>query len=217
MSIGILGKKLGMTRVYDEGGIATAVTVIQADPNVIAQVKTKEKDGYASVQLVVGRKSPRQTPKPQLGHFKKAGIDSGFFVREFRLDGNEQVALGEKLTVSRFQVGQMVDVIGISKGRGFQGVVKKHNFDGQPDSHGSMMHRRTGAIGCRSTPGRIFKNAGMPGHMGDERVTVQNLKVVQVREGDNVLLIRGAVPGARGSYVVVRNAIKAMKPKAQKK
>ncbi len=192
--------------MYDEQGVITPVTVIQADPNVVTQVKTLEKEGVASVQLAVGKKSARQTAKPQVSHFKKANTEPKAFVRDFRTE--EKLNLGDTVTVSRFQAGQMVDVIGVSKGRGFQGVVRRHGFSGQNDSHGSTTHRRNGAIGCRSTPGRIFKNHRMPGHMGDVRTTVQNLRVVQVRENDNVLLIRGAVPGSRGSYVIVRNAIK---------
>lgn len=203
MSIGILGKKVGMTRVYDEGGISTPVTVIHAEPNDVTQIK--DENGRKSVQVGIGEKRGK---KPQVGHFKKANVNVKAFVREFTLDAGDAVEMGQKITVSRFQKGQFVDVIGVSKGKGFQGVMKKHNFQGQGDAHGSTTHRRNGAIGCRSTPGRIFKNLGMPGHMGDERVTVQNLKVVQVREDDNVLLVRGAVPGAKGSYVIIRNAIK---------
>ena len=213
MSIGILGKKIGMTRVYDDKGTVTPVTVIQADANVVTQIKTAEKDGYTAVQIGTGSKSPRRTAKPQIAHFKKANAEPKAFVREFRLDNGEEFALGAALGVNTFKVGQLVDVIGVSKGRGFQGVMRKHGFAGQADAHGSTTHRRNGSIGCRSTPGRIFKNQGMPGHMGDKRATVQNLRVIQVREDDNLLLVRGAVPGAAGSYVVVRNAVKATAPK----
>lgn len=206
-NIGILGKKVGMTRVYDEKGIATPVTVILAEPNVITQVKTQEKDSYRAVQLAVGRKSARQTPNPLLGHFKKANTDAKAFVREFHTNGGDYT-LGQTINVTVFHPGQFVDVIGVSKGKGFQGTMRKHNFHGQAETHGSTMHRRNGAIGCRSTPGRVFRNMGMPGHMGDERCTIQNLKIVQVRQDDNVLLVRGAIPGANGSYVVVRDAVK---------
>jgi large subunit ribosomal protein L3 len=212
MSIGILGQKVGMTRVYDDAGIITPVTVILAEPNSVLQVKTVENDGYKAIQVGVFDQKEHRVTKPELGHFKKSGATPKKFVREFTLDGEEAPA--EALNVSRFKVGQIVDVIGISKGKGFQGPMKKHNFHGQGAAHGSKTHRRNGAIGMRSTPGRIYKNHGMAGHMGDEKVTVQNLRVVQVRETDNVLLISGAVPGASGSYVVVRSAIKGQpKPK----
>ena len=213
MSIGILGQKVGMTRVYDDAGIITPVTVILAEPNSVLQVKTVENDGYKAVQVGVFDQKEHRVTKPELGHFKKSGATPKKFVREFVIDEKEETP-SEALNVNRFKVGQLVDVIGVSKGKGFQGPMKKHNFHGQGAAHGSKTHRRNGAIGMRSTPGRIFKNHGMAGHMGDEKITVQNLRVVQVRETDNVLLISGAVPGASGSYVVVRTAIKGQpKPK----
>ena len=213
MSIGILGQKVGMTRVYDDAGIITPVTVILAEPNSVLQVKTVENDGYKAVQVGVFDQKEHRVTKPELGHFKKSGATPKKFVREFVLDEKDETPT-DALNVNRFKVGQLVDVIGISKGKGFQGPMKKHNFHGQGAAHGSKTHRRNGAIGMRSTPGRIYKNHGMAGHMGDERITVQNLRVVQVRETDNVLLISGAVPGASGSYVVVRTAIKGQpKPK----
>ena len=214
MSIGILGQKVGMTRIYDEAGTITPVTVILAEPNSVLQVKTVENDGYSAAQLGVFDQKEHRVTKPELGHFKKAGVTPKRYVGEFTLNGGEEVKQGDALNVTRFKVGQYVDVIGVSKGKGFQGPMKKHNFHGQGAAHGSKTHRRNGAIGCRSTPGRIYKNHGMAGHMGDERVTVQNLRVVQVREADHVLLVSGAVPGAAGSYVVVRTAIKGQpKPK----
>lgn len=206
MSIGILGQKVGMTRVYDNAGIITPVTVILAEPNAVLQVKTVENDGYKAIQVGVFDQKEHRVTKPELGHFKKSGATPKKFVREFTLDGEE--APVEPISVNRFKVGQLVDVIGISKGKGFQGPMKKHNFHGQGAAHGSKTHRRNGAIGMRSTPGRIYKNHGMAGHMGDEKITVQNLRVVQVRETDHVILISGAVPGPSGSYVVVRTAIK---------
>ena len=214
MSIGLLGKKVGMTRVYDSAGVATPVTVVHVEPNAVTQLKTKERDGYDAVQLAVGAKSKRRIAKPLMGHFKKAGVEQPkAFVREFRLQAgfkdDGSMNPGQLISVNQFSEGQFVDVIGQSKGKGFQGVMRKHGFAGQADSHGSTTHRRNGAIGCRSTPGRVFKNTGMPGHMGDERITVQNLKVVQVREADQALLIRGAIPGANGSYVVIRKAVKS--------
>lgn len=215
MSIGLLGKKIGMTRVYDDNGVAIPVTVIAAGGNRVLQVKTADgKDGYNAVQVGFDDQKEQRVTKAQLGHFKKSGSDAKRFIREFRLDEGETVPENGDLPVTTFEVGQFVDVIGRSKGKGFQGVMKKHGMHGQPASHGSMMHRRNGAIGNRSTPGRVWKNMGMPGHMGDERITVQNLKIVQVREEDNVILVSGAIPGANGTYVVVRPA---KKRKAAKK
>jgi large subunit ribosomal protein L3 len=203
-----------MTRVYDEAGTITPVTVILAEPNAVLQVKTRENDGYAAAQLGVFDQKEHRVTKPELGHFKKAGCAPKKFVREFITGVGEEVKQGDLISVTGFKPGQLVDIIGVSKGKGFQGPMKKHNFDGQGAAHGSKTHRRNGSIGCRSTPGRIYKNHGMAGHMGDERVTVQNLRVVQVREADHVLLVSGAVPGATGSYVVVRTAIKGQpKPK----
>jgi len=205
MSIGLLGKKLGMTRVYDDKGVSTPVTVIAAAGNKVLQVKTAETDGYVAVQVGFDDQKPSRVPKAQAGHFAKTSATPKRFIREFRSGVSEA---GTDLSVTTFEVGQFVDVIGQSKGKGFQGAMKRHNYQGQPASHGSMMHRRTGAIGNRSTPGRVWKNMGMPGHMGDERVTVQNLQIVQVREEDGVILVSGAIPGAKGTYVVVRPAKK---------
>ncbi|MBV9491164.1 MAG: 50S ribosomal protein L3 [Verrucomicrobia bacterium] len=208
MAIGLLGKKIGMTRVYDASGKATPVTVISAEANVVLQVKTADKDGYSGVQVGFDAQKESRVTKPLLGHFKKANAEPKKLIREFRLPEGQTVPADFDLSVSQFEAGQFVDVIGRSKGKGFQGVVKRHHFSGQPAAHGSKMHRRNGAIGNRSTPGRVWKNMGMPGHMGDERVTVQNLRVVQVRPEDNVILVCGSVPGANGSYVVVRPAKK---------
>jgi large subunit ribosomal protein L3 len=216
MSIGLLGRKIGMTRVYDDKGKITPVTVIEAGGNALLQVKTQDKEGYNAVQIGYGSQKEQRVPKSALGHFKKAGSEPKRFVREFRLKEGETVDENTKVGLSLFEAGQKVDVIGRSKGKGFQGVMKKHNFHGQPASHGSMMHRRNGAIGNRSTPGRVWKNMGMPGHLGDERVTVQNLQVVQVRPEDNVILVSGAVPGANGTYVIVRPAKKAAAKKEAK-
>jgi len=215
MKIGLLGKKIGMTRVYDDKGIATPVTVIEAGGNTALQTKTTEKDGYVGVQVGFDKQKEQRVTKPLLGHFKKAGSEPKKFIREFRLPEGANVEGALDTSITQFAPGDVVDVIGRSKGKGFQGVMKKHNMAGQGQSHGSMMHRRNGAIGNRSTPGRIWKNMGMPGHMGDERVTVQNLKVVQVRPEEGVILIIGAVPGANGGYVVIRPAKKAQ-PEAAK-
>jgi large subunit ribosomal protein L3 len=209
MSIGLLGKKLGMTRVYDEKGSVTTATVIETDGNRVIQVKTVEKDGYNAVQIGFDDQKPQRVSRAQAGHFAKSSSPPKKFIREFRLTSDEAVPepIGD-IPLTTFRVGQFVDVIGQSKGKGFQGVVKKHNFEGQPASHGSMMHRRNGAIGNRSTPGRVWKNMGMPGHLGDERVTVQNLRILQVRQEDGVILVSGAIPGAKGSNVIVRPAKK---------
>ena len=208
MKIGLLGKKIGMTRIYDEKGNAIPVTVIQADGNTVLQTKTKDSDGYSAVQVGFDAQKPQRVTRPLLGHFKKFSSEPKRFVREIRLPEGLKIEDAVDLGVNQFAVGDVVDVIGKSKGKGFQGVMKRHNMAGQPASHGHMMHRRNGAIGNRSTPGRIWKNMGMPGHLGDERVTVQNLKVVQVRLDEGVILVSGAVPGANGGYVVVRPAIK---------
>jgi large subunit ribosomal protein L3 len=214
MKIGLLGKKLGMTRVYDAKGVITPVTVIEAGGNAALQKKTAETDGYNGIQVGFDSQKEHRVAKPMLGHFKKAGSEPKKFVREFRLPDGVKLEENVDLSVKQFAVGDFVDVIGRSKGHGFQGVVKKHNMSGQNQTHGSMMHRRNGAIGMRSTPGRIWKNMGMPGHMGDERVTVQNLRVVQVSEEDNCILVSGAIPGKPGSYVVIRPAKKAKTQKA---
>jgi large subunit ribosomal protein L3 len=213
MSIGLLGQKVGMTRVYDAKGEAQPVTVVHVGGNVVTQVRTVEVDGYAGVQLAYDDQKSQRLAKAQIGHFKKAGVGAKKKVGEFRGEAGDLVA-GVELNASHFAVGQFVDVIGVSKGKGFAGIQKKHNTKGQNETHGSMMHRRPGAIGMRSTPGRIWKNQSMPGHLGDERKTVQNLRIVQVRDEDGALLIRGAVPGANGCYVLVRPSKKKKTVKA---
>jgi large subunit ribosomal protein L3 len=207
MSIGLLGQKIGMTSVYDAAGKLHPVTVIAAGDNVLLRRLTNENDGYAALQVGFGVQKESRLNKAELGAFRRAGAEPKKFIREFRLDA-DLVESEVTLTVTQFQPGDFVDVTGRSKGKGFQGVMKKHNFHGQGASHGSKTHRRSGAIGNRSTPGRIWKNMGMPGHLGDERVTVQNLRVMQVREAEKIILVSGAVPGANGSYVIVRPAIK---------
>src|SRR5213592_5015008 len=207
MSIGLLGQKIGMTSVYDANGRLRPVTVIAAGDNVVVRQITAERDGYSAVQVGFGAQKESRLNNSELGAFKKAGVEPKRFSREFRLGADPPE--GEvNLNVTQFQAGDFVDVIGRSKGKGFQGVMKKHNMHGQGAAHGSKTHRRNGAIGNRSTPGRIWKNMGMPGHLGDERVTVQNLQVMQVREAEKIILISGAVPGANGNYVIVRPAIK---------
>jgi len=214
MSVGIVGKKIGMTRVYDQAGVIIPVTVISAEPNVVTQIKSLEKEGYSAIQVGYENQKESRLSKPVQGHYKKAGVAPKRTLKEFHLDNGDEFKIGDEIKVDRFKVGQVVDVIGVSKGKGFQGVMKKHNFAGQGAAHGSKTHRRNGAIGQRSTPGRVFRNMGMPGHMGDEAKTAQNLRVIQVRLEDNALLVNGAVPGANGSLVVVRTAIKGQ-PKAK--
>ncbi|MDQ3119506.1 MAG: 50S ribosomal protein L3 [Verrucomicrobiota bacterium] len=207
MSIGLLGKKIGMTSIYDATGRLRPVTVVAAGDNILLRRVTVENDGYSAIKVGFDTQKESRVNKSLLGEFGAVSSEPKKLMREFRLP--EDAPEGEiNLSVTQFAPGDWVDVIGKSKGKGFQGVMKKHNFDGQGASHGSKTHRRNGAIGNRSTPGRVFKNMGMPGHMGDERVTVQNLQVLQVRESEKVILISGAVPGANGSYVVVRPAIK---------
>lgn len=208
MSLGLLGKKLGMTRLFDEkAGAMIPVTVIDVSGNSILQTKTPEKDGYSAVQVGYGDQKEQRVSKPDLGRFKKAGSTPKRFIREFRFESGATLPEAHTGTET-FSAGQWVDVIGNSKGKGFQGAVKRHGFGGLRMTHGSMMHRRTGAIGCRSTPGRVWKNQKMPGHMGTTRTTVQNLKVVAVRPQDGVILVSGAIPGTKGSYVTVRHAKK---------
>jgi len=193
-----------MTRIYDEKGRVTPATVIEAGGNHILQVKTVEKDGYSAAQVGYGEQKPQRVPKAMTGHFAKSASTPKRFIREFRLAEGEAAPETATLPVTTFEAGQFVDVIGQSKGKGFQGVIKRHHFHGQPMSHGSTMHRRNGAIGNRSTPGRVWKNMGMPGHMGDERITIQNLRILQVRGEEGVIVVSGAIPGAIGSFVVVR-------------
>src|SRR5205814_1148408 len=207
MSIGLLGQKIGMTSLYDEKSRLCPVTVIAAGDNVLLRRLSEQNQRYSAVQVGFGVQKESRVSRALVGEFKKAGVEPQRFVREFRLQ-NDLPEGDVNLSVTQFQAGDFVDVIGRSKGKGFQGVMKKHNFAGQGAAHGSKTHRRIGAVGNRSTPGRIWKNMGMPGHLGDRRVTVQNLQVMQVREAEKMILVSGAVPGANGSYVIVRPAIK---------
>ena len=208
MSLGLLGKKLGMTRLFDQqAGSMIPVTVIDVSGNTVLQTKTPETDGYTAVQIGFGSQKEQRVNKPDLGRFKKAGSEPKRFIKEFRLaEGTTPPTVHPELAV--FTEGQWVDVIGTTIGKGFQGVYKRHNFGGLKATHGSMMHRRTGSIGCRSTPGRVWKNQKMPGHMGQTRATVQNLKIVAIRPEDGVILIAGPVPGSTGSYLTIRPAKK---------
>jgi len=209
MAIGVIGRKCGMTRVFTENGASIPVTVVEVTPNRVTQIKTGETDGYEAVQVTVGERRASRVTKPQAGHFAKAGVEAGRVVGEFRAEAGELAAGGE-VTVGVFEAGQMVDVTGTSKGKGFQGVIKRWNFSTQDATHGnSLSHRAPGSIGQNQSPGRVFKGKKMAGHMGSERVTVQNLEVVRVDAEKNLLLIKGAVPGAPGSNLIVRPAVKA--------
>lgn len=208
MSPGILGKKIGMTQVFHTDGQVIPVTLLKAGPCVVVQRKTPATDGYDAVQLglVEFAKSSRAT-KPAAGHLKKANAEGVKFLRELRLEtGNGDVKAGDRILVDEFKPKDKVDVIGVSKGRGFAGVVKRHHFGGGEGSHGSMFHRAPGSIGASSFPSRVFPGMKMGGQMGSQRVTVRNLEVVQVDADDNVLMVKGAVPGPNGSYVLVRRA-----------
>lgn len=208
MSLGLLGKKLGMTRLFDQqAGSMIPVTVIDVSGNTFLQKKTTETDGYTAVQVGYGDQKEQRVCKPDLGRFKKAESTPKRFVQEFRFENGSTIPESHP-GMETFTEGQWVDVIGTTKGRGFQGAVKRHGFGGLKMTHGSMMHRRTGAIGCRSTPGRVWKNQKMPGHMGTDLTTVQNLKIVAVRPEDGVILVSGAVPGPKNGYLTVRPAKK---------
>jgi len=213
MKIGLIGRKRGMTRVFTEAGDSVPVTVIEVDPNRITQVKSEETDGYRSIQVTIGRRRANLVNKPVTGHFAKAGVEAGEGLWELRLpqDADEELTAGAELTVGMFAAGERVDVTGTSKGKGFAGTVKRHNFRIQDATHGnSLSHRAPGSTGQNQTPGRVFKGKKMAGHMGDERVTTQNLEIVQVDTDRNLLLIKGAVPGAAGGTVMVRPSSKSV-------
>ncbi|MDH4302604.1 MAG: 50S ribosomal protein L3 [Nitrospira sp.] len=206
MTNGLIGKKLGMTQVFDESRL-TPVTVIEAGPCRVVAVHTKEKNSYEAVQLSFGEVKDRRLSKAELGHLKKNQVPATRILREFKKDGD--LSVGQLVTVGMFKKGDWVDVIGVSKGKGFQGVVKRHHYAGGPESHGSMFHRAPGSIGASSFPSRVWKGKTLPGHMGAERVTVQRLKVIESRSDENLLFIRGAVPGAANGIVVVRKSKKS--------
>lgn len=209
MITSLLGKKLGMTQVYDADNVLVPVTVVEAGPCSVLQVKTVESDGYNAVQIGFAAKKTKNTSRAELNHAKKAGLESAPRVlSEVRLPDAPPHKVGEVVTVETFKEGQFVDVIGVSKGKGFAGVVKRFRVGGGPAAHGSMFHRRIGSVGMRQTPGRVWKNQKMPGHMGSERRTVQNLRVVKIIADRNLILVKGAIPGANGDDVVVRLASK---------
>ena len=211
MSIGLVGRKCGMTRVFTEDGASIPVTVIEATPNRITQIKSEETDGYSAIQVTTGIRKASRVSKTQAGHFAKANVEAGRGQWEFRSGSTDEAfEVGAALTVERFEQGQKVDVTGTSKGKGFQGGVKRWNFSMQDATHGnSISHRAPGSIGQNQTPGRVFKGKKMSGHMGAEQVTTQNLEIIRVDAERNLLLVKGAVPGAPGGDVVVRPATKA--------
>ena len=211
MTIGIVGIKCGMARVFTDEGASIPVTVIEATPNRITQVKSVKTDGYSAIQVTKGSVKANRVSKPKAGHFAKANVEAGRRLWEFRTGGDEELKVGDALTVDAFEAGQKVDVCGQSKGKGFAGVVKRHNFRMQDATHGnSISHRAPGSIGQCQTPGRVFKGKKMAGHMGARKVTVQTLEVVRVDNENNLLLVKGAVPGASGGDVVITPSVKAI-------
>ena len=211
MKKAIIGKKIGMTQIFDENGVVIPVTVIEAGPCVVAQVKTSENDGYEAVQLGFGEVKENRLNKPVRGHFSKANVAPRKHLREFRLDSIEGIKVGDEIKADIFAAGEKIDVQGTSKGKGFQGVIKRHGQHRGPMGHGSMYHRRPGSMGPTSTPGRVFKGKKLPGHMGRVTVTIQNLDVVRVDMDKNVLLIKGSVPGTKGAILKIKSAVKASK------
>jgi large subunit ribosomal protein L3 len=209
MSLGLVGRKVGMTRVFSDDGVSTPVTVIEVEPNRVSQIKTVETDGYTAVQVITGTRRASRVTKPLAGHYRKAGVEPGRGAWEFRVDSVDGVELGSEIHVDIFEQGQVVDVAGVSKGKGFQGGIKRHNFTMQDATHGnSISHRSNGSIGQNQTPGRVFKGKKMSGHMGAENVTTQNLQIVRIDAERNLVLIRGAVPGAKSGDVVILPAVK---------
>lgn len=206
----IIGKKVGMTQIFDEKGIVIPVTVIEAGPCIISQIKNIETDGYNAIQLGYGDVKEKHINKPEQGHFKKANLAFKKHLREFRVDSVENIKVGDEVKVDVFEAGDKIDVQGTTKGKGFQGVIKRHGQHRGPMGHGSMYHRRPGSMGSTSTPGRVFKGKKLPGHMGCVTVTIQNLDVVKVDTDKNVLLIKGSVPGAKGAILKIKKSVKSV-------
>lgn len=209
MKKGLIGKKIGMTQIFNEEGKVIPVTVIEVGPCVVSQVKTEETDGYNSIQLGFGAIKESKVNKPERGHFTKANIAPARYLREFRVDSIEDVKVGDELKADIFMAGDKIDIQGTSKGKGFQGVIKRHGQHRGPMGHGSMYHRRPGSMGSTSTPGRVFKGKKLPGHMGAETVTIQNLEVIKVDLDKNIILVKGSVPGAKGSILKIKSSVKA--------
>ena len=210
MKKGIIGKKIGMTQIFDEKGNVIPVTVIEAGPCVVAQVKTQEKDGYEAIQLGFGEVKTKHINKPEAGHFAKSKIENKKHLRELRLEDISNFKVGDEIKADVFTAGEKVDIQGTSKGKGFQGVIKRHGQHRGPMGHGSMYHRRPGSMGATSTPGRVFKGKKLPGHMGRVTVTIQNLDVISVDMDKNVILVKGSVPGAKGAILKIKSAVKAI-------
>ena len=211
MKKGIIGKKVGMTQIFEEKGNVIPVTAIETEGNIVAQIKTVETDGYQSIQLGYGDVKDKHINKPEAGHFAKAKLPNKKHLREFRLDSVENYKVGDEVKVDIFEAGEKVDIQGTSKGKGFQGVIKRHGQHRGPMGHGSMYHRRPGSMGATSTPGRVFKGKKLPGHMGKVTVTIQNLEIVKVDTDKNVLLVKGSVPGPKGAILKVKSTVKASK------
>ena len=211
MSKTLIGKKVGMTQIFDEQGRVIPVTAIEAGPCTVVQVKTVETDGYNAIQLGFGDVKEHKVIKPVKGHYTKVNLTPKKHLREFRVDNTAEVKVGDELKADTFAVGDKLDIQGTSKGKGFQGVIKRHGQSRGPMGHGSMYHRRPGSMGSTSTPGRVFKGKKLPGHMGVEKVTVQNLEVVKVDLDKNAILIKGSVPGNKGSILKIRKTVKASK------
>ncbi|NLC88068.1 MAG: 50S ribosomal protein L3 [Clostridiaceae bacterium] len=205
----IIGKKIGMTQIFDESGKVIPVTVIEAGPCVVAQVKSVETDGYNAIQLGFGDVKESKISKPEKGHFAKASITPKKHLREFRVDTIEEYKVGDAIKADAFVAGDKIDVQGTSKGKGFQGVIKRHGQSRGPMGHGSMYHRRPGSMGSTSTPGRVFKGKKLPGHMGVQTITIQNLDVVRIDMDKNVMLIKGSVPGVKGAILKIKTSVKA--------
>ena len=209
MNKGLIGKKIGMTQIFDETGKVIPVTVIEAGPCVVAQVKTVETDNYTAIQLGFGDVKEKKVIKPIKGHYAKANIKPKKHLREFRVDSVENFKVGDELKADVFAQGDKIDIQGITKGKGFQGVIKRHGQSRGPMGHGSMYHRRPGSMGPTSTPGRVFKGKKLPGHMGVQTVTIQNLEVIRVDLDKNVLLVKGSVPGAKGAILKIKSSVKS--------
>ena len=212
MTIGVIGRKCGMTRIFNDEGASVPVSVIEVEPNRIVQLKNADTDGYTAIQVTVGSRRPTRVSKAMAGHFASAGVEAGRSVREFRVEGDldEGLSVGSAISVDMFSEGQKVDVTGTSIGKGFAGVIKRYNFKMQDATHGnSISHRAPGSIGQNQDPGRVFKGKKMSGHMGNVRCTTQNLEVIRVDAERNLLLVKGAIPGAKGGNVVVQPAVKA--------
>lgn len=209
--LGLLGKKIGMTQVFDESGVQTVVTVVEAGPIYVTQIKTKDHDGYNALQVAFGDEKKQRMNKPELGHFDKAGVGAKKRIVEFLVEDPEKYTLGQEIKADLFKVGQYIDVTGTSKGKGTAGIIKRHNESRGPESHGSKFHRTPGARGGSSTPGRVAKGQRGPGRMGYERVTVQHLEVVRVDADRDLILVKGAVPGPRKGFISMKPSVKVSK------